>query len=1163
MPANSPNLPYPGVSEDLLCYWKQQLSDIPLLPELPIDHPRKQQLSHRENYLSFTLSMQCSDSLTRLSKECGTTLFTTLLASFNILLHRYTSQKDVVVVYPAPGAFASLNGANTELKNNKLALRTDLSGNPTFYELLRREQVFLFEANAHRDILLETVENALYGGAGLNNNSPFKVMFEYFDASDKHELLLKEAISTLKGNSNSKTTFEIILSISDSVEGLRGELYYNADLYAGQTIARMIVHLKELLSSIIANPHQKIGSLNMLTSREKQQLLIEFNDTAVSYPRDKCISTLFEEQAAKTPHATATFFDGQKLTYKELNEQSNRLAHYLKKKCVKIDTLVPICIERSAEMIIGILGILKAGAAYVPIDPDYPLERIKYMLEDTGATIVLSNKASGLKATGSLNIEVIELDTASKMLQSCSSENMVICRSPQQLAYVIYTSGSTGKPKGVMVEHRALADHCHGLIKSAGLEECGSFALFSPLVFDAGHSIIYTAFLLGAALHIMPKRLIMESDLLKAYFYKHEIDCIKIVPSLWLSFANENNLIVPKKAMIFGGEVFSKSILDHLARSNYQGNIFNHYGPTEATIGKCIHKVNLKKKYATIPIGKPFSNTSLYIVDQYFQLSPVGIAGELYIAGEGLARAYLNEPDLTAQKFIADRFSPVPSTRMYKTGDKARWLPDGNIEYLGRIDQQVKISGHRIEPGEIESVLGEHPAMQQAVVMAREDAPGDKKLVAYYVLRAGYHKQDVGNLRRFLSESLPDYMVPAIFMMIKTMPLTSNDKVDRKALPVPAQYDQEQRTVVAPRDVIEIKLVKIFRECLKNPAIGVTDNYFDMGASSMQAYQIFAIIKKSFGTQLPMSVLFRAPTIEQLAKVLGNKPAAKSFPCLVPIQPNGLKTPLFLMHAGAGTVLFYKELADHLSADQPVYGLQAKGIDDMHPYHKTVEEMATHYINEMRTINADGPYLLGGYCFGGVIAFEIAQQLTRQGKKVSLLALFNSKSPTYVYSAPPADAAKKISTKKVKRDNLTLRIARRIKRLLKPRRIKWMAISILYPELIKSRKRFHKMLTRAGIPVPGVLQKYFFLDNNSDIAKAYKAGVYPGKMILFRSPLIYADTQLGWGKLVAGGMETIDIPGKHKNRREIMNEPFVADTAAQLNSHLKELLDKEKIKGQE
>ncbi|MBA3830264.1 MAG: amino acid adenylation domain-containing protein, partial [Taibaiella sp.] len=640
----------------------------------------------------------------------------------------------------------------------------------------------------------------------------------------------------------------------------------------------MTGYFVHLLESIVKNPSQKISKLKMLSAIEEEQILKTFNDTQVEYPRDKSIIDLFEAQAIKTPGAVALLYKQEELTYKELNERSNQLAHYLRSRGVKEEVLVPICIERSLEMITGILGILKAGGAYVPIDPEYPADRIKYMLKDTSAAVIVSSKAVRARLPGSHEgVEIIEIDTIWEEISKEPVKDLQINISPYSLAYVIYTSGSTGKPKGVMIEHQAVLDHCFGLIKSAGLEKCKSFALFAPLVFDAGHAIIFSSLFLGASLHVLSKELIIEGDRLADYLERRSVDCVKIVPSVWLSYIAGNNIVLGNNVMIFGGEGFSVKIQEQLKKLNYKGDVYNHYGPTEATIGKTIHKVNLQKKYITVPIGRPFSNTKLYIVDQRDQLVPFGVAGELYISGEGIARGYLNRPELTAEKFIKDPFSAKDGYMLYKTGDKAKWNAEGEIEYLGRIDEQVKIRGHRIELGEIENELAHIEGVKHGTVATIDDNLGNKILVGYIVARGSFNKEAI--ITRLRSK-LPEYMIPLIWIEIEELPLTSNGKVNKKALPHPGSSLELTREYTAPRNETEEKLSAIWQGLLEIEKVSTQDNFFELGGHSLLAMRLVSAVRRNLSVEIPVKSLFLYPTIAQLANYLQGRDTEALLPVI-------------------------------------------------------------------------------------------------------------------------------------------------------------------------------------------------------------------------------------------------------------------------------------------
>jgi amino acid adenylation domain-containing protein len=743
------------------------------------------------------------------------------------------------------------------------------------------------------------------------------------------------------------------------------------------------------------------------------------------------------------------------------------------------------------------------------------------------------------------NIEFVEIDGDVPLLKNQPVKNLNNKRSANDLAYIIYTSGSTGRPKGVMIEHRALVDHCFGMIEVSGLKACKSFALFSPLVFDAGHSIIYSCFLLGSCLHVLSEDLVVNSERTAAYIDSHAIDCVKIVPSLWLSHAKFEKFILAKKVMVFGGESFALSVLTYLKKANYGGTVFNHYGPTEATIGKCIYKVDLNKTYTVVPIGKAFSNTRLYVLDEYLQLVPVGIAGELCIAGDGLARGYLNRENVTAEKFIVNPFAAGSMDKMYRTGDKVRWLPEGNIEHLGRTDEQVKIRGHRIELGEIEDALLRSKLVRQGAVLAIDDKKGNRRLVAYIVPESDFTSEAI---TAFLKKRLPEYMIPLTFVELRKIPLTVNGKINKKDLETLAATD---RGYTAPQTGSETQLAIIWQNLLKIERISIFDNFFELGGNSIDGARMISKIKKKFGKSFPLAFIFNAPTIHQLAAALQASPKSiRLIPHLVPIQPKGSKTPVFAMHAGHGNIIFYANLSLHLGPDQPFYALQAKGVNGFERPMMDMKQMAAYYLSEIRKVQPKGPYYLVGYCLGAQIAFEIAKQLILEGQKIALLANFNGVSPIFnrrnLRSAqngiPHAGTANAPGHVK----KLTLRNRAGI---LKRKSIR-AARMLLYILLSVFNAVVFEFCLFFRLKPPGLIARLYVARFNFQMQKKYYPEPYPGSMMIFRSPEIYKEPYLGWKTFIKGDIKTFDIPGKHKTRRDVMNEPHVQILAKELQNFL-------------
>ena len=658
------------------------------------------------------------------------------------------------------------------------------------------------------------------------------------------------------------------LTITVSAAGkISIEFRYNTGLLDEEHIKEIIGHFEEAIHQLLNNPQGRIADIDILPSKEQHQLLVEFNAAQISYQHNKTIVDLFEEQVEKTPDATAVVFEGEQLSFHQLNERANQLAHYLKSKGVKTETLVPLFIERGLNMMVGILGILKAGGAYVPIDTDFPQERISYMLEDTGAALLVTSEESRFKLQLEKEVEIIDIEADWNLNSPYSKENVRTGISSQNLAYVIYTSGSTGNPKGVMIEHRNLGDYVAGLKQKTRIDKCKSFALVSTIATDLGNTVIYASLLSGGALHIFSKDSVSDTQKLHSYFSQNRIDCLKIVPSHWKALCMEDQLLMPERLLVFGGEALQARLVEDISLSGTNCTIVNHYGPTETTIGKLLHIVDYNRSYGhTIPIGKAFSNTQVYVLSKDLKLCPVGVSGQLYISGEGVARGYYNNSALTNDKFIPDPFIKKPTSRMYGTGDLVKYLPDGNIEFIGRVDNQVKIRGYRIELGEIESMLQQYENVSDAVVLAKEDSQGNKRLVAY-VVADGFNRQEIIS---YLQEKIPDYMIPSAIVEMEKLPLTANGKVDRKALPDPDSAAGVSDEYVAPGNEMERKLTEIWQDVLDLERVGVHDNFFELGGDSIISIQVVSRARRA-GYELQVGDVFTYQTIASLVEYFMNR----------------------------------------------------------------------------------------------------------------------------------------------------------------------------------------------------------------------------------------------------------------------------------------------------
>ena len=1161
------------VLETQLSYWKQQLGgNLPVL-ELPTDRPRPPVQTFRGARQSLMLPKSLGESLKALSQREGCTLFMVLLTAFKTLLHRYTGQvedsrlagDDIVVGSP----IANRNRVEIEgligFFVNTLVLRTDLSGNPAFRELLARVREVAFGAYAHQDLPFEKLVEELHPQRDMSRNPLFDVMFAFQNAP-KQELALSGLTPTPLRVDSGTTKFDLTLSLTEESHGLRATLEYNTDLFNRDTITRLREHYHTMLQGIVAHPEQRLSDLPLLTAAERHQLLVVWNDTQTDYPRDLCVHHLFEAQVERTPDATALVFDNQQLTYRELNAQANQLAHALIKRGIKPDVLVGICVNRSVEMVIGLLGILKAGGAYVPLEPMYPTDRLAFMLNDTQAPVLLTQQRL-LKGLPPHETEVICLDSEWEVIAQESMENPVSGATADSLAYAMYTSGSTGKPKGVSVPHCAITRLvCNtNYIKLAPSDRVGQAANCS---FDAATFELWGALFHGACIIGIAREVILSPHDFAAQIREREISVLFLTTALFNQLADE----VPwafnsVRYLLFGGEVVSPRWVKAVLKNGPPERLLHVYGPTENTTFTVWYEVtDVPEGAKIIPIGRPISNTQVYVLDHYRQPVPVGVPGELCIAGMGLARGYLNHPELTTEKFIPNPFSEDAEARLYRTGDLVRYLPDGNIEFLGRLDHQVKIRGFRVELGEIEAVLSQHTAVREAVVLAREDIPGDKRLVAYFVSDQE-PPPTVGELRRFLKEELPDYMMPAVFTLLNALPLTPNGKVDRRALPIPdSTRPDSENAFVAPRDELELQLTRIWEELFDIRQIGVRDDFFELGGHSLLAVRLFAQIEKVFGKNLPLATFFQVSTIEQMAIGLRQKGEAVQVPtvkqearplyaeefindlCIPGLSPGiyrellailagwkgrraGPRALMVELHSSGSKPPFFwcavhfeelVHLAKYLGVEQPIYGLPPM----QEPTEKDIKAVAACYVNEILAVQPEGPYLLGGYCVGGFVAFETAQQLHAQGKKVALLSLVERTGPGRIYHY--------------------------YRRIVGPFAHHWGQLSQLSPH-----EQLTYVLETAKRVIPKKLSK--FTESNSGHPSSpgeqtmpkYVPQAYPGRVSLFfghegglRSPLF---PRAGWNRWIIGDREAHVVPGDHVT---IFKEPYVRALAEKLKACL-------------
>jgi aspartate racemase len=908
---------------------------------------------------------------------------------------------------------------------------------------------------------------------------------------------------------------------------------YDSRRFDAVAISRMFGHLNALLEGILSNPDHRLLDLPMLTEGERHQLLVEWNRTQRDFPRNKCIHEVFEEQVERTPEALAAVFEGNSLSYRELNSRANRLSHHLRALGVGPNVLVGLSVERSFEMIIGLLGILKAGGAYWAMEENLPEERLQLMLADARPKVLLFRRKSGKPPTDLSGKSAADLPAVVSIedLMESSPVETTAATFPAQAsdpAYVSYTSGSTGRPKGVVVPHRAVVRLVKGA-DYASLSAKETLLHLSPLSFDASTFELWGALLNGGRVVVMAPRPPTLAEIGEA-IRLHGVTCAWLTAGLFHLMVDERlDDLRSLRQLLAGGDVLSPEHVRKARRALPGCRIINGYGPTENTTFTCCYTVVDERELSpSVPIGRPIANTQVYILDETRQHVPVGVAGELYAGGDGLACGYLNQPQLTDQRFVPDPFSGHPGARLYRTGDRARWRTDGNIEYLGRLDHQVKIRGFRVELGEIEEALNQHPGVQTSVVVAREDTSGDKRLTAYVVSRNG--AASPSELRECLQAKLPDYMVPAAFVRLEALPLTPNGKVDRKALPKPdLEAVADKSKFVASSTPTEIALARIWCEVLGLKHVGIHDNFFESGGHSLLAVRIFSEIEKMFGDRLPLATLFQAPTIEKLANVLDDRSWKRSLSPLVAIQPSGLQPPFFGVHAGYGDVMFYSALARRLGKDQPFYALRAEGQKLCLTRDTSIEAIASYYLQEIRQVQAHGPYFLGGYCIGGIIAFEMAQQLRAAGEEVALLVLFDANNPERPVRLSTIGKRIRLALDESaglppseKRRYIARRIAAMLKR--KAENVQEVGYNLL--ELLHKTRKPGGENAYDGI-LPLELRVRITLKRAT--AK-YKPRGYPGRIVLFRAIVPEGHEcadDLGWTEVAKGGLEIHDIPAKH------------------------------------
>jgi amino acid adenylation domain-containing protein len=1111
-------------TESALDFWRAHLQGAPTVIELPTDRPRPRVRSWHGESVWVELENELVEELRTIGEYEGATLQVVLLSAFKVVLARHSRQDDLVVGYTVSNRAAAETQQLIGPLTSVLSLRTNLSGDPTFLELLSRIQSTIVEAQAH-SVPFEKLLEKLELEPRLSHAPVFQVSFnsqKYNSGGEAPGLKLEEFVFD-----DGIARFDLEIDVIENSGHLDCRFRYSTDLFDRTTIQRFGEHFKTILKGIVSNPDQRVCALPMMTAVERKQILIEWNNTETFLDHAQSIPQLFESQVDLTPEATAVTFESSALTYGELNLRANQLAHYLKKRGVGPEVLVGICVKRSLDMVIGLLGILKAGGAYVPLDPAYPTERLDFMLKDSRARLLLTHESVRPRLPES-QAEVVCLDTGFAEINNECEENLATKPGAANLAYVIYTSGSTGKPKGVAIEHRSATALLAWAREVFSPQELSGVLASTSICFDLSVFELFVTLSCGG-------KVVLVNDILQLLTLPeaNNVTLINTVPSAMAELLRLRGVPESIKTINLAGEPLQASLVDQIYQQTRVKRVFDLYGPSEDTTYSTFA---LRLSGGPATIGRPISNTRVYLLDENLQPVPVGVPGGLYLAGSGLARCYFNRPELTATAFVPNPFSTNTSGRLYKTGDLARYLPNGNLEYLGRIDNQVKIRGFRIELGEIEAVLSEHASVQDVAVETK-----DGKLVAYVVPFPTPPIEVAklwGELRGLIKARLPEYMLPALFVELDALPLTPTGKVDRRALPIPdeSRPDLEQ-AYVPPRDQLEEQLVALWTNVLKLKSIGIRDNFFELGGNSLLAARLFAQIENRLGKHLPLATLFQFPTIEQLVDSLRDSDTSKSWSSLVAIQPEGSRPPLFCVHAAGANVLIYRPLSRHLGNDQPVYALQAQGLDGRTSPLTTVEDMAALYLKEIRAFRPEGPYFLLGASFGGLVIYEMAQQLLAQGQEVALLAMLNTNCPVYTL------------TKKMRchlghlMEYGPRRYASEVSRSVKRRFIRQRtqenhgsqnanATDAEIQRLLVNDSGVDESLVRTVTAILSAEQQYVPAQQE-----------YPGKITFFwarDAKTSFEDNRLAWRRIAAGGFEVHVVPGNHTSMREEPNVNLLA-----------------------
>jgi len=1105
-------------------YWVKQYKDnVPVL-NLATDFPRPALRTYKSNRIDYKVNSDLTGDLKKLSYQSGCTFITTLIASFEVFLHLFTGQETFALGLPAAGQAATGSYHLVGHCVNLLPLKTVVNTKFTFHEYLKERKRTILDSFEQQEFSFGSLLKKLNIPRDASRVALVPVVFNV-DMGMNDGVHFYGLTHELIGNPREFETFELFLNVSGSEKSLTFEWSYNTQLFRAETINRMMEGFSNVLKTIVEDPFITIENIPLTDTRNLLEKLSEWNATEAPYDRQIPVHQLIAEAAAKFPGNTALVFKDKKITYKTLHETANQLAHYLIEKGIKTGDVVGVALDRSPEMIISLLAVMKSGAAYVPLDPEYPADRIQYMLEDSSAKLLISSEKYKGKLTSDIIEFIIENEMSDVLHLSKSTPDVPV--SGNDLAYILYTSGSTGKPKGVLIEHHSLVNLLLGMIKMPGINEHDTLLAITTVSFDIAGLEMYLPLITGATILLADAQVAKDGREILKMVKEQPVTIMQATPATYkmmLAAGWKEHLNIK---ILCCGEPMSKDLADKLCTRCIA--LYNMYGPTETTIYSTGKQINIDDDIITI--GSPVNNTQVYILDEYSNPVAEGAAGEIYIGGDGVARGYINRPELTAEKFIPNPFAKSGSEKMYRTGDLGKFVSNGEIQCLGRIDRQIKIRGYRIEPGEIENAIMKHGGFKETLVSAFTDKKLHQQLAAFIVPVTQVDEEQfrviISKLKERLKEILPAYMVPAHFIRLEQLPLMLNGKIDYNALPKICLHNNETaRDEITLRFTETEKLLNIiWSEFLSSENIDLNDNFFELGGHSLIAVEVMMRIEKETGKKLPLSTLFEYPTIKKLASLLESEKKEKTYKSLVPIKPSGSKMPVYIIHGSGLNILNFKGIALHVDEEQPVYGLQAKGLDGSDEILSKMEEIAAYYISQVLEHNPEGPYAIAGYSFGGYVGIEMARQLRLLGKEVKMLAMFDTNAETQNEDRNTIEKASAKVTRQFKK--LSWISSSLVKR---PEATVKYQLKFVYNKIKSAAASFGLVAKKEP---KGYLLEIKRISDQHDIAyNNYRLQPFDGTIDLFKAKtrvyFVEDPKFLGWKRIALKGVRVHEVPGDHK-----------------------------------